>query len=120
MDIDWQKTLLFFVESFHGIEAGCFREFAVQSIAPTVILATEDAGCTTLRLYYRKRSVSTNVVEAVDVAFTVFDQEKRVSGYIEFLKVAGLDESEGVGEKHPISREYRSSLELVESFSPIP
>jgi hypothetical protein len=76
VDIDRKKTLLCSVEPFNSIEAGCFREFAVQSIAPTVILATEDTGCTTLRLYYRECSVSTNVVEAVDLAFTVFDQEE--------------------------------------------
>jgi hypothetical protein len=32
-------------------------------------------------------------VEAVDLAFTVFDQEERVSGYVEFLKIASLNES---------------------------
>ena len=64
--------------------------------------------------------MSTNVVKAVDLAFTVFDQEKRVSGYAEFLKVAGLNESEGVGEKHPITREYCSSFEFIEALSPIP
>ena len=120
MDIDWKKTLLCFVEPFNGIEAGCFRKFAVQPIAPTVVLATEDTGCTTLRLYDRECSVSTNIVEAVNLAFAVLDQEKRVSGYVEFLKVAGLDESESVGEKHPISREYRSSLKLIEALRPIP
>jgi hypothetical protein len=85
-----------------------------------VILATENIGCATLRLYHRKCPVSTNVVKTVDLAFTVFDQEKRVSSYVEFLKVAGLDESEGVGEKHPITREYCSSFEFVETLSPIP
>lgn len=93
VNIDRKETLLCFVEPFNGIEAGCFREFAVQSIAPTVVLATEDIGCTTLHLHYRKCSVSTNVVEAVDLAFTVFDQEERVSGYVEFLKIASLNES---------------------------
>lgn len=120
MDIDRKKTLLCLVEPFNSIKAGRFREFAVQSIAPTVVLATEDTGCTTLRLYYRECSVSTNVVKAVDLAFAVFDQEERVSGYVELLKVAGLDEPESVGEKHPISREYRSSLELIETLRPIP
>jgi hypothetical protein len=93
VNIDWEKTLLCLVEPFDSVEAGCFREFAVQSIAPTVVLATKDTGCTTLCLYYRECSVSTNIVKAVNLAFTVFDQEKRVAGYVELLKVAGLDES---------------------------
>lgn len=120
MNVDRKQTLLRLVKALNSIETRSLGKLAIESIAPAVILATEYIGRTALSLYNRESSVATDVVKAVDLALAIFDQEERVARDVEFLKVAGLWESDGMCEEHPFAGEDCSTFELVETLGPVP
>ena len=60
--------------------------------------------------------MSTDIVKAIDVAISIFDQDKLEVGNIITQVVTRLFESHTVGYYHPFPGEYGSSLELVHLF----
>ena len=60
--------------------------------------------------------MSTDVVKAIDVAISIFDQNELEVGNIITQVVTGLFESHTVCYDHPFPGEYSSSLELIHLF----
>ena len=64
--------------------------------------------------------MATNVVKAVDLTFTIFDEKEGIAGDVELLEIACLGKSKDMCEEHPVSGEDCSSLELIEALGSIP
>ena len=98
-----QETVLRCVEMRLILEERSLGERALHGVAPSVELAREDGHLT--RLNHRillafllaandgERAVPTNVVEGVDVAVAVLDQEEVIAGHLEANVFASLGEA---------------------------
>lgn len=80
--------MLALVEPFDGIEPGSFREIPFQAIGPTVIFAAQNAGCTTFLLYDGICTMPAEIVEAINRATSVTDEEEGIIGLCEGDKLA--------------------------------
>lgn len=90
MNMNRQETMLAPVESFDRIEARSFGEISFQAIGPAVVFTAQNAGGTTFLLDDGVCTVPAGIMEAVDVAAAVTDEEKGVVGKGEQDKFPGI------------------------------
>ena len=85
-----------------------------------MVFAREDPGGTFLLSDDWEGTVATDIVEAVDVVFTVLDQDELVLCDIELEVVTWLGEAGLVCDEHPFAREDCTPLKLVHLLGSVP
>lgn len=75
--------MLILVEPSHCVEARGFGKVAFEPIRPAVIFAAQDASFPGLVFNNRVCTVSANIVEAVNVSFSVLDEKEGEVGVVE-------------------------------------
>lgn len=119
-NVDRQKPVLALVEPFYRVESRSLGEVAFEAVGPAVVFAAENAGFAGALLHNRVRAVSTDIVEAVDVALAVLDQEEGEIGVHKRDVLARLLEPEVMRDEYPFSGNDGSSLQLVQFRRSIP
>ena len=93
------------------------------SSAHTMVSAAQDGSLALFRLLLVEDwvgSVSTHIMESLNVSLSVLDQEVIEASRLKPQKAAGLWQTEAVGDQQPALREDCAALELVESGTVIP
>ena len=65
-------------------------------------------------------TVATDVVEGVDLALLVLDQEKVEAGHLKAQEAARLGQTRAVGHHEPLLGEYGSLLQVEEGWLVVP
>lgn len=112
--------MLGFIEVGDRFKAGRFGEVPLEAVGPSVVFAGEDGGGSLAVRHDGVCAVAADVVEAVDGAVAVADEEEGEVGYVEGEVVACFGEAGGIGEQHPALGEDGTTLELVHGFGAVP
>lgn len=114
LEVDSEKTVLLLVEVAQLLVFRSFGKFAIQSVRPAVVSTGEDLGISgTLFLNDRVCTVSTHVVECVDIALSVTSDDEVETCKLITNPVAGFLQPHAVGDEEPPLGEYSSALQLV-------
>lgn len=97
MRMDFEKTILCFIEPRHVIELRRLHQSPRGIIAPAVIPATEHGGGAALFTGDGVRAVTADVVEGADLVIFSFDEEDGEAGNVEGLVGAWFGELRFVG-----------------------
>lgn len=84
MDMDRKEAMVLLVEIWDGVKARRLGKFSVYAVRPAMVLAREDLCVSRILCDNRKRSVPTDVVEAIDgCSILVQAQHERVASLLE-------------------------------------
>lgn len=119
--MDTEKTVLLLVEPIQLLVSGSFCQFAIETVGPAVIPASNDLSVSlTLLLNHWICTVSADIVKCVDVVLPVTDNDEVESRKFVAEPVAGLLDSRAVGHEKPSLGEYSTALQLVYLLGSVP
>lgn len=121
LDMDAKEPVLALVEAIQFLVLRGFGQRAVQSIGPAVIPAGQDFGIPfALLLDHGVRTVSADVVERVDGALPVTDDEEVKTRNLIPQPVAGFLQPRAVGDEKPSPGEDGAAFELIHLRGGVP
>lgn len=89
-DVDAKETVLLLLIPLQVLIARSFGEFSIQAVRPAVVSASEDLRVAFLLLHDRVSTMSTDVVEGIDVSSTVSVDDDIVSCNVEAKEVSSV------------------------------
>lgn len=113
MRVNFEQSILAFVEVFDILEGGCFDKLASRVVAPPVVAASQNSRRPRLLLGDCVRTVSAHVVESSDDMVFPEDKEDREVGELKRVVITWLGEMASVGEIYPLLTGMSETMRLA-------
>lgn len=115
-----EQAVLRLVEPIKFLVARRLGQLAVESVRPTMVLASENLGRALISRYDWKCPMSANIVEGIDLPLTISSKHELEASDLELEPVSRLAESDLMGDELPFPREDGPSFELVHLLGRVP
>jgi len=118
--VNRKQAVLGLVEPIEFLVARRLGQLAVESVRPTMVLASENFGRALISCYDWKCPMSANVVEGIDLPLPISSEHKFEARDLELEPVSRLAESDLMGDELPFPGEDGPSFEFVHLLGCVP